>query len=204
MALLTAAGNPAVKPDRMRRHLKQPSNAHAIRRPYCDGFSYIGLLIIIAIIAVVAAGTVQAGAVSQRRDAEEDLIAVGLEFKLAVRSYFEATPEGVPSSAPRTLEDLVRDPRFPNVKRHLRKIYNDPLTGKPDWGLIRSAEGGILGVFSKARGTPIRQDGFPDELFYFKGKQNYRNWVFVYGVVCTDIGCELPNHEDLQEPGPGS
>jgi type II secretory pathway pseudopilin PulG len=164
------------------------------------GFTYISLLIIVAIMALVAATAVQVGAVTQRRAAEDELLNVGLEFKTAVRSYFEATPPGQPSSAPRRLEDLLRDPRYPGVKRHLRKIYNDPLTGKPDWGLIHSAEGGILGVFSKAEGTPIRQDNFPDELFFFKNKKTYRSWVFVYGVVCTDDGCELPNREDQSPP----
>ena len=167
--------------------------------PHCCGFSYIGLLVIVAVLAIVAAGTVQTGAIVQRRDAEEAEISIGLEFKTAVRSYFEATPSGMPSSAPRSLQDLLRDPRFPYPKRHLRKIYDDPLTGKPDWGLIHSPEGGILGVFSKAQGIPIRQDNFPDELFYFKNKQSYRGWVFVYGVVCTEVGCDLPNHEDQQE-----
>jgi len=171
----------------------------ANRSRNCSGFSYIGLLVIIAVLAVVAAGTVQTGAVVQRRDAEDEEIAVGLEFKTAVRSYFEATPSGMPSSAPRSLQDLLRDPRFPNPKRYLRKIYNDPLTGKPDWGLIHSPEGGILGVYSKAQGVPIRQDNFPDELFFFKNKKTYRGWVFVYGVVCTEAGCDLPNHEEQQE-----
>ena len=165
----------------------------------CGGFSYIGLLIIVAIMAVVAAGSVQVGAVAQRRFAEEELLAIGLEYKAAVRSYFEATPVGTPSSAPMRLEDLLRDPRYPGAKRHLRKIYNDPLTGQADWGMVRSTEGGILGVFSKASGIPIRQDNFPDEFFHFRGKKNYRGWVFVYGVVCTDGGCELPNKEDKAE-----
>ncbi|MDB5887744.1 MAG: hypothetical protein JWM03_616 [Rhodocyclales bacterium] len=162
-----------------------------------NGFSYIGLLIVVAVMAVMAAGLVQAGAVIQRRHAEEELIDVGMEFKNAVRSYFEATPSGTPALAPRRLEDLLRDPRFPNVKRHLRKIYDDPLTGKPDWGLVHSAEGGIIGVYSKAQGIPIRQDNFPDEVFYFKDRKSYCSWPFVYGVVCTETGCDLPHREDL-------
>jgi type II secretory pathway pseudopilin PulG len=168
-------------------------------RNTATGFTYIGLLVIVAILAIVAAGSVQVGAIAQRRYAEDELLAIGLEFKAAVRGYFEATPVGTPSAAPMTLDDLLRDPRYPSVKRHLRKIYNDPLTGKPDWGIVRSAEGGILGVYSKAEGTPIRQDNFPDEFFHFRGKKNYRGWVFVYGVVCTDEGCELPNRENRKD-----
>jgi type II secretory pathway pseudopilin PulG len=160
-----------------------------------SGFSYIGLLIVVAIISLIAASSVQIGAVTQRREAEAELLAVGLEFKRAVKNYFESTPAGVPAVAPRTLNDLLRDGRYPGVKRYLRKIYNDPLTGNADWGIIRSPDGGILGVYSKAQGEPIRRDNFPDEFFHFKGKKRYRDWVFVYGVVCTDAGCELPNQE---------
>ena len=121
------------------------------------GFSYIGLMILIAILSVSAAAAIQVGSITQRREAEEELLAVGLEFKAAVRSYFESTPVGTPSAAPRTLNDLLKDPRFPAPKRHLRKIYNDPLTGSADWGIVRSADGGILGVYSLAPGTPIRR-----------------------------------------------
>jgi type II secretory pathway pseudopilin PulG len=160
------------------------------------GFTYIGLLIAVAIIAVAAAAALQIGAVAQRRAAEDELLGIGLEFKAAIRSYFETTPVGMPTGAPRRLEDLLRDPRFPGVKRHLRKIYSDPLTGSNDWGIVRSDDGGILGVYSKAQGVPIRQENFPDEFFHFKHGQSYKRWVFVYGVVCTDAGCELPNDED--------
>jgi type II secretory pathway pseudopilin PulG len=156
------------------------------------GFSYVGLLIALAIISLSAAATVQLGAIVYRRHAEEELIYIGLQYKRAIRSYFEAAPVGVPSTPPTRLEDLVRDPRFPGVKRHIRTIYNDPLTGKPDWVLIKSPDGkGFLGVRSRSKETPIRMENFPDEIFYFKNKTRYADWVFVYGVVCSDIGCEI-------------
>ncbi|MFT3733583.1 MAG: type II secretion system protein [Rhodocyclaceae bacterium] len=143
------------------------------------GFSYIGVMIVLAVMALIAASAVQYGAVVQRREAEAQLLAIGLEFKRAVKGYFENTPAGMPAVAPRSLDDLVRDKRYPGVKRYLRRIYADPLTGSSDWGIIRSPEGGILGVYSKAEGEPIRKDNFPDEFFHFKNKKRYREWVFV-------------------------
>jgi len=193
MRCLPMSRHPAVPPSSNRERIFSRRSSSG------GGFTYVGVLVIVAIMAIVAAGAVQVGAVAQRRQAEDELLAIGLEFKAAVRGYFEATPVGTPSNAPMRLEDLLRDPRYPNVKRHLRKIYNDPLTGKADWGIVRSAEGGILGVYSKAEGVPIRQDNFPDEFFHFRGKKTYRGWVFVYGVVCTDEGCELPNREDRKD-----
>lgn len=161
-------------------------------RPHAHGFTYVGLLIVIAIISLAATSSVQLGAIAQRRQVEDELLFVGLQYKRAIRSYFEAAPPGAPSAAPPRLEDLLRDPRFPYPKRHLRRLYPDPLTGKNDWALIRTLDGqGILGVHSRSKESPIRIDNFPDEFFHFKGKQRYADWVFVYGVVCTDAGCEI-------------
>lgn len=176
--------------------MRECSNVKASRHA---GFSYIGVMILLALMALLSATAVQYGAVVQRREAEAELLAVGLEFKRAVKGYFENTPAGMPATAPRSLDDLLRDKRYPGVKRYLRRVYRDPLTGKDDWGLIRSPDGGILGVYSKAEGEPIRRDNFPDEFFHFKNKKRYRDWVFVYGVVCTDNGCELPG-QDTQNP----
>lgn len=164
------------------------------------GFTYLGLLLVIAVISLTAAVTLQTGAILERRKAEDELIFVGLQFKAAIRSYFESTPPGTPAAAPRRLEDLLRDPRFPNAKRHLRKIYLDPMTGSTDWGVIRTADGnGILGVYSKSRSAPIRIANFPDEVFHFEGKKRFADWVFVYGVVCQNAGCELPQQPILTD-----
>lgn len=156
------------------------------------GFSYLGLLIVIAIISLSATATVQLGAIVQRRQAEDQLLFVGLQYKRAIRSYFESAPPGTTATAPARLEDLLRDPRYPQPRRHIRRLYDDPMTGKPDWVLIRSVDGsGILGLHSRSKETPIRMDNFPEEFFHFKGKKRYADWVFVYGVVCTDDGCEI-------------
>lgn len=170
------------------------------RRAGMTGFSYLGLLVMVAIISLTATMTLQTGAVLQRRKAEDELLFVGLQFKSAIRSYFDSTPAGLVATAPRNLDDLLRDPRFPQPKRHLRKLYLDPLTGTTDWGLIHTADGkGILGVYSKSKGTPIRVANFPDEVFYFEGKKKYSDWVFVYGVVCQNMGCELPPQPVIEQ-----
>ncbi len=58
------------------------------------GFTYIGLLIALALIALAATATVQGGALLQRRQAEEELLVVGREFRNALQSYANATPAG--------------------------------------------------------------------------------------------------------------
>jgi type II secretory pathway pseudopilin PulG len=142
------------------------------------GFTLLGVIFIAAIVAIAAAATISAGQVMQRHAAEQDLLFVGLQYKQAFRSYYEAAV-----SAPRyplKLEDLLKDPRFPGIRRHLRRLYADPLSGKPEWGTIPAPGGGIMGVYSLAKGTPIKIALFDPEVADFEGKTSYADWQFAY------------------------
>lgn len=141
------------------------------------GFSYLALLIAIAIIGAMAAGAVSAGAAMQRRAAEEELLFIGMQFQRAFQSYRNATSPGQPPF-PERLEELERDKRGATVKRHLRKVYFDPLSGRRDWGVIDAPGGRIAGVFSKVEGQPIKTTGFPTELIGLEGKTRYSDWAF--------------------------
>ncbi|WP_109477241.1 type II secretion system protein [Paraburkholderia sp. C35] len=143
------------------------------------GYAYLALLILISIIGVAAAATVQLGAVYQRRAAERELLFIGGEFQRALLSYALATPVGQPNQPP-TLEELVRDPRYPNVMRHLRKLYADPMTGKADWEFVRSPDGQtIVGVHSASHARPIQIAHFSGEFRGFDDAKRYSDWVFV-------------------------
>ncbi|WP_206131107.1 hypothetical protein [Burkholderia sp. Ac-20379] len=164
-----------------RRRTRDPicGSTRGRRRARQRGYAYIALLIGIAIIAVAAAATIQIGALYQRRMAERALLDVGDAFQRALLSYADSTPAGLPR-APRTLDDLVHDPRFPNPTRHLRRIYADPLTGRADWVLIRSPDGqGIVGIHSASRARPIQIKQFPKEFIGFENQRRYTRWVFV-------------------------
>lgn len=156
------------------------------------GFTYLGLLFLLAAIGLAAAGTVKLGAVAGQRLAEDELLFIGTEFRNALQSYSQASPSGTSITAPHSLDDLLRDNRSAQPKRHLRRIYTDPLTGRAEWGLVRAPNGTLLGVFSLSEQTPIRVDHFPMNFFHFKGQRSYRDWLFVYGVECVDTGCRLP------------
>ena len=163
-----------------------------VRRLPQRGFTYLGLLFLLAAMGLAAAGTVHLGSITGQRSAEEELLFVGRQFRQALQSYSEATPPGATVTAPRNLDDLLRDNRNPTPQRHLRQIYPDPITGRKEWGLVRAGDGTLLGVYSLAEKTPIRIDHFPRDFFYFMGKQSYRDWLFVWGVECMDAGCRLP------------
>jgi type II secretory pathway pseudopilin PulG len=148
------------------------------RRLRQAGFSYIGLLIFIVIMAGMAATALQLGATMHRRAAEEALLSVGEEYRRAITSYYNAAVS-VPRY-PKSLDDLLKDPRFPEPRRHLRKRYLDPITGKADWGLVAAPGGGIMGVHSLSEDAPIKVDNFPKGMELFKDAKRYHEWVFAH------------------------
>lgn len=149
------------------------------RRPL--GFAYVLLLVVIALLGLLASASLSLGAAMARRDAERQLLAIGLEFQQALRSYAGVPPSAtlpVAGRGPRTLEELLKDPRVPGTRRHLRQIYADPLTGRTDWGLVRDAQGHILGIHSMAQGLPIQRTAFEPTLASFEDAGSYHQWVF--------------------------
>ncbi|WP_229507145.1 type II secretion system protein [Pseudoduganella rivuli] len=99
------------------------------------GFTYLSLVILVAIIGLISASAIKLGTVLQRSAAERELLAIGAEYADALESYAKATPPGQ-SPLPPSFKELLRDSRFPNVRRHLRRVYVDPLTGKAEWGIV--------------------------------------------------------------------
>lgn len=146
-------------------------------RPAQRGVALLLALLAVAVMGMAAAYLVQTGAQEQRRDAEDELLHQGRMLQLALLSYVDSTP-GQAALGPRELEDLLRDPRFPGVKRHLRQVPADPLTGRAEWGLQRSPDGQILGVYSLAPGVPIKRTGFEPELGALADAPSYQAWVF--------------------------
>lgn len=153
------------------------------------GFAYVLLLVSIGVIGVAAAGAVSLGSTMARRDAEEQLLAIGAEFERALYSY-AGVPQGLPAGpvppnvhGPRELEELLKDPRVPGVRRHLRQVYEDPLTGKAEWGLVRDSQGFITGIYSLAEGQPIKRSGWPQRWTTFEGQEAYAGWVFGFPGV---------------------
>jgi type II secretory pathway pseudopilin PulG len=154
-----------------------------IAQRFCrtSGFAYVLLLVAISVIGIVAAATLSLGSQLARRDAEQSLLTIGMEFQQALRSY-AAVPVGAigitNARGPRTLEELLKDPRIPSIRRHLRQIYADPMTGQDTWGLVKDPAGYILAVYSLADTKPIKQTGFEPILASFEESKTYATWVF--------------------------
>lgn len=142
------------------------------------GYSYLFVLMAIALIGVGLSVAAEIYSVSVRRDQERELLFIGNQFRDAIRRYYEASPGGQ-KQYPESLDVLLRDQRLPGTHRHLRKLYSDPLTGKVEWGVVRVA-GRIVGIHSLSAEKPIKVANFDLPEISFEGKARYSDWVFTY------------------------
>ena len=141
------------------------------------GFTFIGILIIVALsgIALSAVGIVWHQAV--QRENERELLFIGDQYRAAISSYYESTPGGA-KQYPKKLEDLLLDNRFPVIKRHIRRLYDDPMTTKQPWGLIKQQDY-IVGVYSLSSQQAIKKTAFPTIYESFAETTTYDEWKFV-------------------------
>lgn len=119
---------------------------HALRGGKQRGFTYVWVMMAVAVMAIGLLAVSEIWATSARRQKLVELDWIGAQFIRAIGSYYEATPGVVVKTYPASLHDLLEDRRYVTVRRYLRDIYLNPFTGKADWDLITTPEGGIRGV----------------------------------------------------------
>lgn len=158
------------------------------------GFTYLGLLFAVALAGIALAALGQMWQTAARQEQEKQLLFVGDQFRRALESYHQATPGGA-RQYPERLEDLLQDKRYPNVRRHVRRIYLDPITGGREWGLVRR-QGRIVGIYSTSRETPLKTGNFPERYKAFEQAKTYADWQFLAG----DTGAPPPGGAG-QPPG---
>lgn len=146
-----------------------------------SGFTYIGLLVLLAIIGIGLGATGVVFHHQAQREKEKQLLFAGGEIRHAIGRYYENSPGGA-KQFPQTLEALLRDDRRAGMHRYLRQIYRDPMTNARDWVPLRAPDGGIMGVHSASAQRPIKRDAFPAGYEHFKDKESYEDWIFEYGV----------------------
>lgn len=152
---------------------------------YATGFTYVGLIVLVTIIGLVGAAALRADVLLRRAAAEQELLGIGMAFIGALDSYAAVTPEGQ-SQQPSALQDLLVDRRSPVVRRHLRKIPLDPVTGQPGWGIIYSSDrAGIIGVHSLSQAKPFKRANFEAPFQNFENKERLSDWEFVASAQRT-------------------
>ena len=144
---------------------------------------------VLMVVAMIGLGlTVAADMYSMgvRRDKEKELIFAGRQMREAIGRYYESAP-GAAKQYPLSLDHLLKDPRTPGIRRHLRRIYPDPVTGKAEWGLVIVA-GRVVGVHSLSQEKPIKVANFEASEAVFAGKEKYSDWVFTYPANLLVVG----------------
>lgn len=169
------------------------------------GFSYISLLMYVAVLGVGLAATAVSWQMARQREKEAELLYVGATFREAIALYYNRSP-GENREFPKQLRDLIKDPRYPDLRRYLRQIYRDPMTGDARWGTIAAPDGGIMGVYSLSPAKPIKRAGFvgPDG---FDAAAAYSEWKFVYvpqalSAPAVDTVPNPPSGSPILAPSP--
>ncbi len=122
------------------------------------------LLLSILILGITMAAVGEVWSTQIKRDKEDELLFRLLEFRRAILRYRVDH-----NRFPQELKDLIQDRTQLQTRRYLRRIYSDPMTGKPDWtlALARDPSGvvsGIQDVHSRSKEKSLRVlDGTKDK-----------------------------------------
>ncbi len=119
------------------------------------GFSYLVVLLIAVVLGITSMATFEHFDTLAKREREQQWLFAGQQYQHAINSYYQQSPDGI-KQLPAALSDLLKDPRFASTKRHLRKIYPDPITGQP-WRLILNEDNRIMGVVSSSDATVLQR-----------------------------------------------
>lgn len=167
-----------------------------MKRFAAGGYTYFGVLFVVMLIGLALAGASAIWQVQQQRYKEQQLLYIGQQYIAAIGAYYNSGPGGF-KQYPRKLADLLKDPRDPGIKRYLRKPWPDPLNVTGEWGLVRTSQGAIAGIYSKAGGVPLKRAGFGNLALdrAFANRKSYAQWKFIY--IDGSGGGAVPAGQDL-------
>lgn len=148
------------------------------RREAGRGVVLMGLIVLLALAGLALLQFGESAATARQREREAQLLWVGQQYRAALESYYRASP-GPVKHLPVSLDELVRDSRFPNPVRHLRRIYPDPIQPDVPWGLVKRGSQ-IIGVYSQSDLAPLRRSGFAPGLESLEGAAQYSAWRFLF------------------------
>ncbi len=160
-----------------------------------SGVTLVLVLVMVTILGLSAGIAGSSWSSLTRRAKEADLLWKGGQIRTAIGTYYESShAQGAAKTYPSKLEYLLKDPRFLQTTRHLRRPYADPMTGS-DWELIKDPGGRIKGVRSTFKEEPFKQGNFSAENEEFEGRGLYAEWEFVYTPKKTKTGVVKPPTE---------
>ncbi len=161
----------------MRGQIREPGKNGMKRQASPPGFTYVALLVAITIIGITLSAAGKYWQNVALRDREEELLFRGEQYRTAIERYVNSHPS---RALPPSIDELLKDSRSPESKRHLRQRYKDPVSGEDFVEVRDQLSKRILAVHSPSEKEPLKQGNFPDAYREFQGKQRYNEWVFVF------------------------
>lgn len=142
-----------------------------------SGFTYLMVMALVAMLALSLSVVGPRWADETQRDREQELLKVGALYAQAIKSYYDASP-GSLKQYPPDLQSLLVDTRFVGMRRHIRRLYSDPLQPTRPWGVIHGEDGRLRGVFSQDERTPFRRVSLQSDLLDLSAANRYSQWLF--------------------------
>lgn len=149
-----------------------------------QGFTLLAALITVAALGAGLAAFGELASHAAQRTKEVELLFAGNQYRQAIAGYYRKDRRYPP-----TLEALLEDKRYPMPQRHLRKLYPDPVTGKP-FAVVAAPGGGIMGVHSPSEAAPAKRKNFSQEDQGFVDAKKYADWKFVHTPPASPAGPE--------------
>lgn len=150
----------------------------------CRGFVYLALLGVLMLGGAGLATLGTAWSTAAQRERETELRFRGEQIRLAIARYRASGPV---QAWPTSLADLAEDRRSGEPMHHLRQVWADPMTGRPDWELIEAPNPpGFAGVRSRSSAPRLTDGGLrhrrlqPDRDAPEAAPARVSDWVFVH------------------------
>ena len=167
------------------------------------GFTYVGLLILVALIGVMLAAAGEVASTAAQREREAQLLWVGHEYRAAIGRYwnqrrtYPQSLQDLLGAAPGTTSDTVLPVHY------IRRLYADPMSNAVDWALVPAPSGGIMGVASSSKRAPLKTGHFDDVDRDFDKATSYNDWQFTFspGVVLPPV--QVPTKAVVSQPSAG-
>jgi type II secretory pathway pseudopilin PulG len=159
--------------------MARPTAAGSAAAPRANarGAALLVVMVVVVLLSLATLVPLRNEQQAMQRERERELLFIGDQFRQALASYAAATPAGADPS-PRQWSDLLEDKRYPQVRRHLRRVFADPMTGAADWNLIIE-RGFLVGVASRSTRAPLRRRDFSPVDGAFADAEQYADWRFV-------------------------
>lgn len=164
-----------------------------------QGFTYIGVLIIVAVMMMALGAASEIWHSVMQREKEQELLFIGHQFRTAIGKYYALSGSRYPPNLEALLES---DNTGAKKARFLRKLYIDPMTGDNKWGLVTGLDAKVTGIYSLSEEKPFKTSGFIDADIELEKAKTYSDWKFVYIVKAPAQSLPSGNVNGIVRPTP--